>query len=256
MTGGNTLVMARQSRLPVTPPILLTRPAAQSQRFAAALEAQSGPLRMIISPLMAPVFLSPPLPARSFDALILTSETAVEAARRISAAGETLPKRAFCVGDQTALAARKAGFSAISAQGDANDLKELIAQACPIGALLHLRGTEVATDFAEVLTNRGTETFSAVAYSQKSQPLSDEARNALFSAGPVIIPLFSPRSARLLVQAMPVDATAELWIGAISPAVAAAATALSPFRVLVAKRPDGVAMQEVVKALIDAATSA
>ena len=90
--------MARQSQ----PTILLTRPLAQSQRFAAMVGGA------VIAPLMVPEFLSPPLPTRDFAAVVLTSETGVEAARRISAAGAPLPKRAFCVGDRTAKAAQAA----------------------------------------------------------------------------------------------------------------------------------------------------
>ncbi|MDZ4312232.1 MAG: uroporphyrinogen-III synthase, partial [Cypionkella sp.] len=66
--------MARQSH----PTILLTRPDAQSQRFARQIGGA------VISPLMRPEFLTPPLPAGDFAAVVLTSETGAAAAGRIS----------------------------------------------------------------------------------------------------------------------------------------------------------------------------
>src|SRR5690606_9859177 len=78
---GNTSAMASQSRQP----FLLTRPARQGARFAAALRQRFGEgIRLVTSPLLAPLFLRPELPAGAAT-LIFTSETGVEAFRRISA---------------------------------------------------------------------------------------------------------------------------------------------------------------------------
>ena len=112
--------MIRQSRAP-TPAVLLTRPQAQGARFAAALAEALGEVRIVTSPLMAPEFLSPRIEARP-EALVFTSETGVEAFRRLETPALRGVARAWCVGNRTAQAARAAGLRPQSADGDAEAL--------------------------------------------------------------------------------------------------------------------------------------
>ena len=63
--------MVRQSQAS----FLLTRPLAQSQRFAHGLIGD-----VVISPLMAPEFLRPKIAQKPYAAMIFTSETGVQAA--------------------------------------------------------------------------------------------------------------------------------------------------------------------------------
>jgi uroporphyrinogen-III synthase len=241
--------MARQSRAPV---VLLTRPAPQSQRFAQALQARLPSVQVVVSPLMQTEWLHPPLPDRPFHALILTSETGAEAAGHLRAAGTPLPETAFCVGPRTTDTARAAGFAAISADGDVHALAALIRAAQPQGPLLHIRGEDVAGNLAETLTNGGIETHSAILYAQRPCPLSPAALTLLQAADPVLVPLFSPRSAQILAQALPPEAKAPLWIVAISPAAATEAQALSPARLAVAPHPDGGNMLQTVLQMLSA----
>ncbi len=241
--------MARQSRAPV---VLLTRPAPQSQRFAQALQARLPSVQVVVSPLMQTEWLHPPLPDRPFHALILTSETGAEAAGHLRAASIPLPETAFCVGPRTTDTARAAGFAAISADGDVHALAALIRAAQPQGPLLHIRGEDVAGNLAETLTNGGIETHSAILYAQRPCPLSPAALTLLQAADPVLVPLFSPRSAQILAQALPADAKAPLWIAAISPAAATEAQALSPARLAVAPHPDGGNMLQTVLQMLSA----
>lgn len=241
--------MARQSRAPV---VLLTRPAPQSQRFAQALQARLPSVQVIVSPLMQTEWLHPPLPDRPFHALILTSETGAEAAGRLRATGTPLPATAFCVGPRTTEAARAAGFAAISADGDVHALAALIRAAHPQGPLLHIRGEDVAGNLTETLTNSGIETHSVTLYAQRPCPLSPAARTLLQAEGPVLVPLFSPRSAQILAQALPADVKAPLWIAAISPAAATEAQALTPARLTIAPHPDGGNMLHTVLQMLSA----
>ena len=241
--------MARQSRAPV---VLLTRPAPQSQRFAQALQARLPSVQVIVSPLMQTEWLHPPLPDRPFHALILTSETGAKAAGRLRAAGTPLPATAFCVGPRTTETACAAGFQAISADGDVHALAALIRAAHPQGPLLHIRGEDVAGNLSETLTNSGIETHSAILYAQRPCPLSPAALTLLQGDGPVLVPLFSPRSALILAQALPADAKAPLWIAAISPAAATVAQALTPARLTIAPHPDGGNMLHTVLQMLSA----
>ena len=241
---GNTKPMAPQS-------FLLTRPAAQSARFADALCARFGAdSRIVIAPLMAPVFLHPALPDIPFGALILTSETGAEAARRLSAEGIPLPIHAYCVGDRTAACAAAAGFMPFSAKGDANGLLTLIRQSAPQGPLLYLRGTDSRGDVAKTLILAGIETCQAIVYTQIAQPLTPAAAALLARTDPVIVPLFSPRSARLLAALGPFKAP--LCVGALSPAVASAAAILSPATMVTAAHPDAANMLDALDTLLAA----
>lgn len=231
--------MARQSH----PTILLTRPFAQSQRFADQIGGA------VISPLMLPEFLNPSLPAGDFSAVILTSETGAEAARRISATGGVLPAMAYCVGRRTALAAQAVGFQTLSADGDADALLALITAQRPAGRLLLLRPEDAAGDLATSLNMAGIETVSITVYRQQPQHLTAEATALLKGKAPVIMPVFSSRSARLLAaEIRRIDAKAPLWLAALSPAVAQAFD--FPVNLIqIAVRPDASAMLEAVKVL-------
>ena len=241
--------MARQSRAPV---VLLTRPAPQSQRFAQALQARLPSVQVIVSPLMQTEWLHSALPSLAFGALILTSETGAEAAGRLRATGSPLPATAFCVGPRTTDTACAAGFEAISADGDVHALAALIRATNPQGPLLHIRGEDVAGNLTETLTNSGIETHSAILYAQRPCPLSPAALTLLQAEGPVLVPLFSPRSAQILAQALPPEAKAPLWIVAISQAAATAAPALTPARLAVAPHPDGGNMLQTVLQMLSA----
>lgn len=232
--------MARQSRAPT---LLLTRPAPQSQRFAQQLRARLGDVAVVISPLMQTEFHRPALPARLFQAVIFTSETGVEAALPFK---HQLPSRAFCVGNRTAAAARAAGFAAESAAGEVEALAAKIRTSDIHGPLLHLRGADSAGDLPGALAKSGIETVSVILYSQNPLALSDEAAALFQHDRPILIPIFSPRSARILAQMLPTGAKAPLLIVAISKAAAMAAQALSPQLLTIAAHPDGENMLQAV----------
>jgi uroporphyrinogen-III synthase len=102
----------------------------------------------------------------------------------------------------------------------------------PNGRLLHLHGADTRGDVAERLVSAGIETVSLTIYRQDPELLTPEAAALLASAGPVILPLFSPRSATLFRRAMPLNSQASLHIVAMSAAVAEAARAI-PYRALI-----------------------
>lgn len=251
--------MAAQSR--TSPAILLTRPEVQSQQFAAALGAALGPGvagGIVISPLMAPRFSQPLVPPGRFAALVLTSQAGAEAARRISAAGQVLPARAYCVGDATAAAATAAGFEAISARGDAAALvAQLLKRSAP-GPLLHLCGRDTAGGVAQSLSAGGIPTLALLCYEQVAEPLSASARTLLSGERPVLVPLFSTRSALLFRAAAPASPppAAPLLVAAMSAAVAASLPPLQPERLQIAAEPTMAAMVAAVAALHQGKTPA
>ena len=222
------------------PTILLSRPEAQSRDFAARLRARIAPdVPVIVSPVLEimPVPFDLPVEPRF---LVLTSAHAAEAARRAGLAN--LP--AFCVGDTTAEAARSAGFLPQSAAGDAGALLALLMAVRPEGPGLYLRGRHAASDIASELVSAGLDTHAVTAYDQVARPLSAEARSALDAAAPVILPVFSPRSSRLLAREA-AQARAPLDLIAISAAAAEPWEDRGVF-LAIAAAPNGAAMEEAV----------
>ncbi|WP_265499371.1 uroporphyrinogen-III synthase [Paracoccus beibuensis] len=210
------------------PPLLLTRPRTDSLRFAATMPGW----RCVISPILAirPVDHDA---ARLHDApgLVFTS------AHAVAAAGPGRGRPAICVGGRTAGVARDAGFAVVEGEGTADSLLPLLAAAGV--PLVHPHGRHLA----QVLPVPGV-----VVYDQVSQPLDDAARELLAGDEPVILPVFSPRSADLL-SAQATDACAPLWLAAIS--TAAAQEFRQPCdRRIVALQPSAEGMRAVITGLL------
>jgi uroporphyrinogen-III synthase len=233
--------MAKQSSAPA---VLLTRPPGQGARFAARLAARFGPLRIVESPLMAPEFLPAALPPGRWGGVIFTSETGVEAAGALALG----PLPAYCVGPHTAAAAAAAGYAAGEMGGDADGLVAALLRLRPTGPLLHLHGEDTRGAVAARLTAGGLPTTGLAVYAQRARPLAAAARGLLAGAAPVVVPLFSPRTAALFSLAA-AEARAPLWVAALSPAVAAAVT-LPTARMVVAARPEAGAMLDAVAPLL------
>lgn len=244
--------MAKQSQQRTTLrsiPVILTRPLDQSLRFGAALEGRFGAaVRVIISPLMRLAFVPCKIAQRDYQAVVFTSEAAVDATGQM--ARDVLPKTALCVGARTAVAASAAGFTTTSANGDVEALQRLILTMQIKGPLLYLHGRDTTGDLAKRLSSAGIETVSVMVYDQVAQPFSPEAEGMLRFPGPVIVPLFSPRSAVLLATALPADGQATLAIAALSGAVAEKAPDKGARLLRVAETPNADAMLDAVELLL------
>lgn len=220
--------------------LLLIRPEAQSRQLAETLATRG---------VRSPVVVSPVIEIRTREVtlsagaeLVLTSQNAVTA----------LPpgwRRAWCVGDSTAEAAQAAGLEAVSAGGDVEALLRLLVEA-RTGRLVHLRGTHAAGNLAARLRAAGLAAEEVVGYDQVPVPLTDEAAELLAGQGPVVLPLYSPRSAEL------VSAHGGPWragVHAVAISDAAARALGRPAHVKVAEAPNGEAMERaIVDALADA----
>jgi len=231
--------------------LLMTRPRSASERFAAALEAETGPFaRVIVSPLLEIVPRpAPALPPEA--ALAFTSENAAALAAPFAAPG----RRAYCVGDRTAEAARAAGFEAVSAGGDAAALAARLAADPPGASIVHLAGAHQRGDLVERLRAAGLPAERVTVYDQAARPLSAEARAALAGRSFVLLPLFSPRSAAL-ASAEAAGATAPLLLACLSPAIRADWAGPPPAAETVASGPDATALTAAIARLLAAAPGA
>lgn len=214
------------------PILLLTRPGDDSERTAARIGAD-----VIVAPILqiVPVDHDGAALARA-PGLVFTS------AHAVASAGPGRGRPAICVGERTGQVARDAGFAVIQGAGTADSLVPLIA-ASPV-PLVHPHGRHLAQRLAVP---------GVVVYDQRPQPLTARARAALMGARPVVVPVYSPRSARLLAG-MAAGARAPLWLVAISDAAAAAWTAPAARRA-VADQPSGRAMDAAIRAMLAAEQS-
>ena len=229
----------------MAPVILLTRPAPEAARFADALRARLVPLRGKAAQIVrAPLLQAEPgdtLPDMGPVAgLIFTSRSAVRAYTALK--GPARP--CYCVGDATAALARDAGLAAISAAGSAQDLIARIKRDRPAGRWLYLRGADIRVDLVSALSAEGILVDQHVIYRQIALPLPASAQALLRGDGPVILPVFSPRSAKLLRPL--VNPMSAHYIVGISDGVAQVFSSWPPNRLSIAAHPDAESMVDAV----------
>ena len=226
------------------PTILVTRPAPDGALTAKALAKATG-LNVVESPLLEIRTLGPLPDMAGIRELIFTSRNGVRAYADLQ--GPALP--AICVGEATAEAAREIGLDARALGGESDALIEAVRDAAPAGPLLHLRGEVARGEVAARLTKAGIETREAVIYQQSLLNLTAEARALLDARKPVIVPLYSPRTAARLAEIAD-NPRAPLHLIAMSGAVAKAASALHAENRTIAEAPDAGAMIRAILATL------
>ena len=224
--------------------ILLTRPMGAAGRLVGYWEKRG--VGVCISPLIEPEFDGRAPDLSGIWGLIFTSVTAVKAFVNLCPLAR-LP--AYAVGDATAEAARAAGLDAISAGGDAEALIRRILADAPQGPLLHLRGRHAHGAVAQRLSEAGCPTREAILYTQVSQPLTPRAQSLLNGQDPVIMPLFSPRTAEIFSKEH--RGSAPILVAAMSDRVAEAVT-VKVAKLVVAERPTRECMRDAVDGLLAA----
>ena len=217
------------------PTLLLTRSEAQSKAFLNMCEARAGRrIPVIISPLLRIEPLGDVPDLNRFAAVVATSANGVERLG-VALAGRMVRT----VGERTAEIARAFGAEAL-ALGE--NVEAFLRRGGELtGPVLVVRGVHAIGDLSEQLAGQGHEVEEAVLYDQVAVPLNGAARSLLTGGSPVVAPLFSPRTARLLAQT---TVTAPLLVLAISEATAEAW--IGGGRVQVAESPDAEAMCRLV----------
>ncbi|WP_340109802.1 uroporphyrinogen-III synthase [Pikeienuella sp. HZG-20] len=228
------------------PRVLLTRPQAQSEAFATSIAGLGWDA--LIWPVIeiAPTLFSAP-DLSGVDALIFTSARGVEALSRFGA--PDLP--AFCVGAATAAAARRAGFTEVTAAGgDAVRLLELL-KARARGRLMHIRGRDAAADIKGALRAHGIDADEIIAYAAEPAAPPSDGVDATVRAGDVEMAMFfSPRSARIFAATAPAawrSAYPAMRAATISEAAAAPLLDLGFADIRAAAHPDADAMRALLR---------
>lgn len=240
--------------------LLLTRPAADSRRFAARLARCK--VACEIAPLLE-IHHRPPTPLPDgIQAVLLTSANGARALAAMNAMTKTKRRdlRLLAVGEATAAAARQAGFAAVEAAG--GDVHRLAAlAACRLdaaaGPLLHIAGSALAGDLAGALEARGFRVERRIGYDARPvRRLPPTARAGLRAGRLMGAAFFSPRTAaafvRLSREAGLEEETAPLRAFCLSRAVAEAAEAMPWSGIEVAAEPQAEALARLVCARLGA----
>lgn len=222
--------------------VFVFRPRHDAERTARAI-AEHG-FEPVVAPLFEVVRLPGEAPEGIFDAIVVTSGNAVPMLADGPAAWRDLP--IFAVGARTATKVREAGLDdARSADGDRNDLIELIRRTLPAPAkLLMIAGRDRKEDVPDRLREAGYDVALWTAYAAEAVPaLPAETQAALQQGkGDDAAMHYSARGARTfiaLTQAAGVaDKALELTHVVISAAAAEPLIAAGASTVLVAEHPE------------------
>jgi len=150
--------------------VLVTRPHPDNAATAASLRARGHDVVLAPSLRFEPI----PLPSDAeavYGAVIVTSANALRAVAPQLQDHPLLQLPLFAVGEQTAAAARRAGFvKVVSADGDAQALRDCVlreVRRVPVRdrrPLLYLAGADISRDLAGELAARGIEMVTRTTY--------------------------------------------------------------------------------------------
>jgi uroporphyrinogen-III synthase len=175
--------------------VVVTRPEADGERTATALRKRGH--EVLVAPLMRVEPINADLTG-DWGAVVVTSANAPAAIADNPAYDKLLTRPVVAVGQRSADAARKAGFTDVStADGDVRDLIQQLAahRLDGSGPLLYLAGEDRATDLVGELAAQGIVAEMRVVYRAVTAPLPVELIEALKAGEVDAVTHFSRRSA-------------------------------------------------------------
>lgn len=218
----------------------MTRPRAQSIGFVDALP---GGLAERLAPIISPLIEIAPLDAavsvEPHDAVIFTSTNGVDCAS--PGQGQT----AYCVGPATTQAALQKGWYARQCGETSAELVAYLKKLHPETRIWHLAGVHTRGSVAQKLCDSGINVSHIPLYDQATPPLTVEALNVLKAEKPVILPLFSPRTATQFARQAP--AATGVHAISISEAVAENIARMQMETQVIAGRPNAGSMVEAIE---------
>ena len=240
---------------PVAMRLIVTRPEPDDSRTARALIRLGH--EAILSPMLDVVIdAKVKIPARPYQAVLATSSNAVRALASRAVRPVSVEVPLLAVGDQTALEAKRSGFSAArSAGGAIDDLVELVgAELSPAaGPLLYAAGEQQAGDLAGRLRGQGFDVETAILYRTEPRARLAKVAEAALKDGTVDGVLFySRRSAAAFALALRAGDLAPLGKDVtcfcLSAACAEPLARVTEGSIRIAERPDQLALFALIEA--------
>ncbi|MEO0667779.1 MAG: uroporphyrinogen-III synthase [Pseudomonadota bacterium] len=222
----------------------MTRPMMASRAFVDSLpEALADCVDAILTPLLRIEPTGVDVSLAPSDAVIFSSGNGVRFAP--DGAGRV----AYCVGPATTRAALDRGWAARQSGDTAEALAHELVQNPLDQRLIHLSGTHTRGDILGRLRAAGADVHRVALYDQQTCDLTDAARRALGGDRPVLVPLFSPRTATHFFAQLPALERAVLL--GLSDTVAACAPDQLRETVIVSAAPNAPAMIKALQETVD-----
>ena len=222
------------------PKIILTRPEPGLSKFSVQLAQEVPSAQQYCEALQVIDFKPYQGDLARYSGFVFTSSNGVRAAKR----WDLPPRLGFGVGQVTTELARSYCDPVYDGGSDVEALIALIKSMMPDGPLLHIRGRVSVGNLATRLSEHGIETHEAIGYQQNVCTPSDVLIQLLQGGKPMILPLFSPKSAEILKA---LSTNREHWhVITMSQAVAEIFDANEVLKLEIAQKPNGVSMLNCV----------
>ena len=223
--------------------LLLTRPLGGNERFCLKIKHLLYSCEILDNPIQKIDFLPSLSKVNKNSVLIFTSVNGLRAAKKHN----LINKKCFVVGANTKKIAVSFGYDVLGFSKDQENLLKLIKSKKPTESMVHIRGKHTVGNLCDALKRNQFSCLDIIGYNQEPLKIKKQNLQKIHSGRPVILPIFSSRSAELLQSKL--DLTGFNVI-AISEAVAKIITGVELRELVISKKPDLKSMQEATLAIL------
>ena len=223
--------------------LLLTRPLGGNERFCLKIKHLLYSCEILDNPIQKIDFLPSLGKVNKNSVLIFTSANGLRAAKKHN----LINKKCFVVGANTKKIAVSFGYDVLGFSKDQENLLKLIKSKKPTESMVHIRGKHTVGNLCDALKRSQLSCLDIIGYNQEPLKIKKQNLQKIHSGRPVILPIFSSRSAELLQSNL--DLTGFNVI-AISEAVAKIITGVELGELVISKKPDLNSMQEATLAIL------
>jgi len=223
--------------------LLLTRPLGGNERFCLKIKHLLYSCEILDNPIQKIDFLPSLSKVNKNSVLIFTSANGLRAAKKHN----LINKKCFVVGANTKKIAVSFGYDVLGFSKDQENLLKLIKSKKPTESMVHIRGKHTVGNLCDALKRNQFSCLDIIGYNQEPLKIKKQNLQKIHSGRPVILPIFSSRSAELLQSNL--DLTGFNVI-AISEAVAKIVTGVELGELVISKKPDLNSMQEATLAIL------
>ena len=223
--------------------LLLTRPLGGNERFCLKIKHLLYSCEILDNPIQKIDFLPSLSKVNKNSVLIFTSANGLRAAKKHN----LINKKCFVVGANTKKIAVSFGYDVLGFSKDQENLLKLIKSKKPTESMVHIRGKHTVGNLCDALKRNQFSCLDIIGYNQEPLKIKKQNLQKIHSGRPVILPIFSSRSAELLQSNL--DLTGFNVI-AISEAVAKIITGVELGELVISKKPDLKSMQEATLAIL------
>ena len=223
--------------------LLLTRPLGGNERFCLKIKHLLYSCEILDNPIQRIDFLPSLSKVNKNSVLIFTSANGLRAAKKHN----LINKKCFVVGANTKKIAVSFGYDVLGFSKDQENLLKLIKSKKPTESMVHIRGKHTVGNLCDALKRNQFSCLDIIGYNQEPLKIKKQNLQKIHSGRPVILPIFSSRSAELLQSNL--DLTGFNVI-AISEAVAKIVTGVELGEIVISKKPDLNSMQEATLAIL------